>query len=116
MSSDDSSSDSSSSSSSNSNSSSSSSSDSDSSFLKSSTRKFEVSKAKSNGLSQWIVTGISEEKIRKCREIYKPVLKRKAELLTNPTLDESIYIRLKAAKGSNATKANIDPTDFASHH
>ena len=64
-------------------------------------------------MSQWIVKGISEEKIRKCREIYKPTLKRKAELLTNPTLDESVYIRLKAAKGSNAIKANIDPTEKA---
>jgi hypothetical protein len=63
--------------------------------------------------SRWVVTGISEEKVKKCRDIYKPTLKRKADLLTNPTLDESIYIRLKAAKGSNATKANIDPTEKA---
>ncbi|EFX68765.1 hypothetical protein DAPPUDRAFT_259675 [Daphnia pulex] len=36
-----------------------------------------------------------------------------ASILTNPTLDESIYLRLKASKGSNATKANIDPTEKA---
>ena len=101
-------------SSSDSNSNSSSSSDnSGSSILRSSSRKFQVSKAKSTSLSRWVVTGISEEKVKKCREIYKPTLKRKADLLTNPTLDESIYIRLKAAKGSNATKANIDPTEKA---
>ncbi len=48
-----------------------------------------------------------------CREIYKPKLKRKSDLLINPTLDESIYLRLKALKGSNAAKANIDPTEKA---
>jgi hypothetical protein len=41
-------------------------------------------------------------------EIYKLTLKRKADLLTNLSLDESIYIRLRAAKDSNATKANVD--------
>ena len=98
-------------------SSSSSSSDSDSSssasLLNYSTRKFEFSKAKSTGLSQWVVTGISEEKIKKCREIYKPTLKRKADLLVNPSLDESIYLRLKQSKNSNAAKANIDPAEKA---
>ncbi|EFX76178.1 LOW QUALITY PROTEIN: hypothetical protein DAPPUDRAFT_249370 [Daphnia pulex] len=79
---------------------------------------FNLSKAKSTGLFQWIVTGINEDKIKKCREIYKPTLKSGgvsaiASILTNPTLDESIYLRLKASKGSNATKANIDPTKKA---
>ncbi len=109
MSSDGSSSDSSSSS--NSSSSSSSSSDNYSSVLKSSTRKFVFSKSKSTGLSKWIITGIGDEKIKECREIYKPTLKRKADLLTNPSLDESIYIRLRAEKGSNATRGNVYPTE-----
>ena len=104
-------------SSSDSNSSSSSSEDSDSSsnasLLSYPTRKFELSKAKSTGLSQWVVTGTSEENMKKCREIYKPTLKRKADLLVNPSLDESIYLRLKASKSSNATKANIDPAEKA---
>ncbi len=86
---------------------------SDSSILRYSTRKFSFSKAKSTTLSKWLVTGIDEEKVKKCREIYKPTLKEKSDLLTNPTLDESIYLRLKASKGSNAAKANIDPTEKA---
>ena len=53
----------------------------------------------------------TKKKIKKCRDLYKPTLKRKANILSNPTLDESIYLRLKASKKSNATKANIDPTD-----
>ncbi|KZS08384.1 Uncharacterized protein APZ42_027687 [Daphnia magna] len=72
------SSDSSSDSSSSSRESSETSSSSSSSVLTYPTRKFKVSKGKSTGLSQWIVTGINEEKIK---------------------------------KSSNATKANIDPTE-----
>ncbi len=86
---------------------------SDSSILSLSTRKFSFSKAKSTTLSNWLVTGIDEEKVKKCREIYKPTLKEKSDLLTNPTLDESFYLRLKTSKGSNAAKANIDPTEKA---
>jgi len=59
-------------------------------------------------LSKSIITGIGDEKIKKYMEIYKLTLKRKADLLTNLSLDESIYIRLRAAKDSNATKANVD--------
>ncbi|XP_045030378.1 uncharacterized protein LOC123472583 [Daphnia magna] len=84
---------------------------SESSFSNYSTRKFEISKAKSTSLSKWIVTGINDDKIKKCREMYKPTLKRKANILINPSLDESVFLRLRTFKGSHATKANIDPTE-----
>ncbi|KAK4030611.1 hypothetical protein OUZ56_023877 [Daphnia magna] len=88
------------------------SSSSDSSFLsKFSTRKFEFSKSGSTSLAKWIVTGIKDEKVKACREAFKPTLKRKSEFLVNPTLDESIYLRLKASKNSNASNTNIDPTE-----
>ncbi|KZS05645.1 Uncharacterized protein APZ42_031115 [Daphnia magna] len=88
------------------------SSSSDSSFLsKFSTRKFEFSKSGSTSLAKWIVTGIKDEKVKACREAFKPTLKRKSEFLVNPTLDESIYLRLKVSKNSNASKTNIDPTE-----
>ncbi|KZS10033.1 Uncharacterized protein APZ42_025603 [Daphnia magna] len=34
----------------------------------------------------------------------------KANILINPSLDESVMLRLKTSKGSHVTKANIDPT------
>ncbi|KAK4013743.1 hypothetical protein OUZ56_026295 [Daphnia magna] len=43
--------------------------------------------------------------------MYKPTLKRKANILINPSLYESVFLRLKTFKGSHATKANIDPTE-----
>ncbi|KAK4030601.1 hypothetical protein OUZ56_023861 [Daphnia magna] len=52
----------------------------------------------STSLAKWIVTGIKDEKVKACREAFKPTLKRKSEFLVNPTLDESIYLRLKASK------------------
>jgi hypothetical protein len=33
--------------------------------------------------------------------------------LENPVLDESLYLRLKSAKRSNASKANIDQAESA---
>ena len=53
--------------------------------------------------------------MKRYREIYKTTLKKKScrPILTNPTLDETMYLRLKASKGSNASKANIDSTEKA---
>ena len=41
----------------------------------------------------------------------KGKLKKGADLLVNPNLDEAVYIRLKAVKSSSAIKANIDPIE-----
>ncbi|EFX70085.1 hypothetical protein DAPPUDRAFT_328485 [Daphnia pulex] len=66
---------------------------------------------RSTSLAKWIVTGIKDEKVKACREAFKSTLKLKSEFLVNPTLDESISLRLKASKNSNATKTNIEPTE-----
>ncbi|KZS00262.1 Uncharacterized protein APZ42_003513, partial [Daphnia magna] len=97
-------------SSSDSNSSSGSSSDSDSSS-DGGTKKFELSKAKSTCLTGWMVSGLSDSRAKAAREAYRPKLKKGSDLLTNPSLDEAFYIRLKTVKSSSASKTNIDPVE-----
>lgn len=102
---------SSSSSSSSSTSTSSDSSSSSASSKKKSTKKFVYSKSRSSSLTKWIVTGINEKSAKRSREMFRPSPKGKAEFLENPTLDEGFYQKLKAVKGSSASKPNIDPLE-----
>ena len=70
--------------------------------------KFKFSESKSTGLSKWIVSGLGGAKAKSAREIFKPKIKNNSSLLTNPSLDEAFYIRLKSVKNSAAAKNNID--------
>jgi hypothetical protein len=62
-------------------------------------------------LSKWIVSGLGETKAKSTREIFKAKIKNNSSLLTNPSLDEAFYIRLKSVKNSAAAKNNIDPLE-----
>ena len=76
---------------------------------------FSFSKAQSTSLAKWVVTGIGSQRVKDARESFKPKLKSKEGILTNPTLDEDLYTKLKAVKRSNASKANIDPLEKEFH-
>ena len=66
---------------------------------------------KSTCVSGWVVSGLGESRAKITREAFKPKLKRSTGLLTNPSLDEAFYLRLKDLKSSSASKANVDPLE-----
>ena len=103
------------SSSSSSRSSSTSSSSSSSSWDEGKSVSFSFSKSHSNHLAKWVVTGIANQKIKEARESFKPKLKNKEGIFTNPTLDDDVYTELKSIKRSSASKANIDPLEKEYH-
>ena len=72
-------------------------------------KKFRLSSEKSATLAGWVVSGLDDTRAKSAREAFRPKLKKNADLLINPNLDEAFYIRLKAVKSSSAAKANIDP-------
>lgn len=74
-------------------------------------RKFIYSKKQSSSLTKWIITGIDEKTAKNARELFRPRPKGKAEFLVNPTLDEGFYQQLKTARGSSASKPNVDPLE-----
>ncbi|KAI9550901.1 hypothetical protein GHT06_004520 [Daphnia sinensis] len=74
-------------------------------------KKFQFSSAKSTSLAGWAVSGLDDARAKSAREAFRPKLKKNADLLINPNLDEAFYIRLKTVKSSSATKANIDPIE-----
>lgn len=74
-------------------------------------KKFQFSSAKSTSLAGWAVSGLDDARTKSAREAFRPKLKKNADLLINPNLDEAFYIRLKTVKSSSATKANIDPIE-----
>ncbi|KZS07400.1 Uncharacterized protein APZ42_028944 [Daphnia magna] len=76
-------------------------------------KKFTFSKSNSVRLSKWIISGVEDQVVKGEREAFKPKLKKKTEMLNNPSLDESFYLRLKLLRRSSATKANIDPSEKA---
>jgi hypothetical protein len=59
-------------------------------------------------LSRWLITGLKEKEVKKAREAFQPNFRKKENLLSNPILDDAFYLRLKSAKRSTASKANID--------
>ncbi len=91
--------------------SSSNSSSSDSDSDEGSVKKFDFSSAKSTSLAGWVVSGLGDTRAKNVREAFRPKLKKNADLLINPNLDEAFYIRLKAVKSSSEAKANIDPIE-----
>ncbi|EFX70828.1 hypothetical protein DAPPUDRAFT_327777 [Daphnia pulex] len=66
---------------------------------------------KSATLAGWVVSGLDDTRAKSTREAFRPKLKKNADLLINPNLDEAFYIRLKTVKSSSAAKANIDPIE-----
>ncbi|EFX61196.1 hypothetical protein DAPPUDRAFT_122445 [Daphnia pulex] len=74
-------------------------------------KKFRLSSEKSATLAGWVVSGLDDTRAKSAREAFRPKLKKNADLLINPNLDEAFYIRLKAVKSSSAAKANIDPIE-----
>ena len=74
-------------------------------------KKFDFSSAKSTSLAGWVVSGLGDTRAKSAREAFRPKLKKNADLLINPNLDEAFYTRLIAVKSSSAAKANIDPIE-----
>jgi hypothetical protein len=62
-------------------------------------------------LADWVVSGLDDTRAKSARETFRPKLKKNADLLINPNLDDAFYIRLKAVKSSSAAKTNIDPIE-----
>ncbi|XP_046440099.1 uncharacterized protein LOC124210488 [Daphnia pulex] len=74
-------------------------------------KKFRLSSEKSASLADWVVSGLDDTRAKSAREAFRPKLKKNADLLINPNLDDAFYIRLKAVKSSSAAKVNIDPIE-----
>ena len=84
------------------------SSDSSSSSSSSKAKKFAYASGNCKVLSRWLITGLKEKEVKKAREAFQPNFRKKENLLSNPILDDAFYLRLKSAKRSTASKANID--------
>jgi hypothetical protein len=72
---------------------------------------FKVSKSQCRILQKWQVSTIDTEEAKLARERYVPSFKLKETSLTVAELDNSFYEKLKEAKRSQASKANIEPEE-----
>ncbi len=52
-------------------------------------KKFRFSSAKSTCLAGWVVLGLDDTRAKSAREAFRPKLKKNADLLINPNLDEA---------------------------
>jgi hypothetical protein len=77
-------------------------------------KKFTLSTAKSTQVAKWVVSSSFSQEVKAAREACKPKLKKRPDFLENPVLDETVYLRLKSVKRSNASKANIDQAEKSS--
>ncbi len=71
-------------------------------------REFAYSSGNCKELSKWLITGLKEQEIKKAIEAFQLKFKKKEDILYNPILDDTFYLRLKSDKRLTASKSNID--------
>jgi hypothetical protein len=71
-------------------------------------REFAYSSGNCKELSKWLITGLKEQEIKKAIEAFQLKFKKKEDILYNPILDDTFYLRLKSDKRLTASKSKID--------